>query len=103
MVRDRLRTVVAFVHTEVSVWALLAMLLSVAGWRLLNEYVKWRSPGGSALPIGLPAAVLLLAASAALSIAAIRRRPGTLVVVMAIIPLAIVVGCTAYILLFVIG
>lgn len=88
---------------EVSLWPLVALILSLTGWHLLTEYVKWRNPGGSALPFGLPAALLLFALSVALAIAAIRRRTTATVIVSTIVSLISALGGVVYVMLCVVN
>jgi hypothetical protein len=88
---------------EVPLWPLVALIFSLGGWHLLSQYVKWHNPGGSALPLGLPAALLLFGLSSALAVVAVRRRRTAGVILAAIVPIAIALGGVAYVVLFIIN
>jgi hypothetical protein len=88
------------IRWTVPMWPIVSVLLSLSAWHCLFEYAKWRDPGGSRFPLGLPLAILLAACAILLSILAMRRRPTVAMVIGASFGLLLGIGCLVYIIAF---
>ena len=70
----RARFEVRWIHRYATVWGAMAVVAAIAANYFANLWARWRSPGGSSFPAGLPLAVALSAAAIVAAGVGARRR-----------------------------
>ncbi len=84
------------VSTNVHTWVLGSFVLAIGAWEAAFAFVKWSHPGGSGFPPGLPLAILASIGAIALNVAAVRKKPSAVIILVALLSSGMAIVCLVY-------